>query len=269
MILKMSKGLKINISSERITVNVDILLEGEYREHPLWGIFQLAFVDELPINSLPLPEALQLDFNSQSLICHALGLCWPVLGENLGKLPFPFHFPLNHDSWCFYGGSFDPWHEGHQECIEQCPEKKLIVFPDLGPHKKNTGQAPLKLCFELLEHLGENHFLYPGFLGTGRRNPTSCWISSLQEKSPSFLLGEDHFLSLSSWKNPDLFLESLATLYVLPRGGQITKKDIQKMSEKHQNLRIKILKRHEFEELSSTELRLKGPKRARNTRGES
>lgn len=63
--------------------------------------------------------------------------------------PLRIEFPLACEV-VFFGGSFDPWHEGHASCINLLPrELKLIVAPDRNPQK------PLKEIKNLVAHFCE------------------------------------------------------------------------------------------------------------------
>jgi hypothetical protein len=46
-------------------------------------------------------------------------------------------FKNPHDEWIFFGGTFNPWHQGHQACLQLLPEDRTcLVVPDRNPEKE-------------------------------------------------------------------------------------------------------------------------------------
>ena len=42
------------------------------------------------------------------------------------------------DEIIFFGGSFNPWHKGHTECIKLLPQGiPIVILPDNNPFKQN------------------------------------------------------------------------------------------------------------------------------------
>jgi len=119
-----------------------------------------------------------------------------------------------------YGGTFDPPHQGHIDCVSQVrnhfPEAKLLIMPALVPaganasHKKPlaTFQQRLQMCrlaFERDEWLGhvevsplESELTTPNF--------TVQTLEVCQAQHPdsrvALLLGQDQLKKLHAWHRP-------------------------------------------------------------------
>jgi len=162
------------------------------------------------------------------------------------------------DTVTFFGGSFNPFHEGHRECLDQCPEKNILIVPDRNPFKDVSLQNPAEEFFSLAEKLKEtNYSLYPGFLLKTEKNPTSSWLPFVKLKEKNFLMGDDSFIDLPKWKNPEAIIKALTKLYVVPRHF---KKDDYLLVEMellkwNPSLEIHYLAEHPYMNLSSTSLR--------------
>lgn len=163
------------------------------------------------------------------------------------------------ESVTFYGGSFKPFHLGHQACIDLCPEKNIIVIPDLNPLKeKNSNLMVLKDYLELVKNLSESHAsLYPGFLGRNELNPTVNWLPFVQSKIKNLLVGDDTFLDFQKWKNPQELFIHINKLYVVPRNYSLNDYQSQMKWIKSLNGKIEIiiLPEHPYMEISSTKIR--------------
>ncbi len=161
---------------------------------------------------------------------------------------------------CFFGGSFNPVHEGHLECARQCPNPRLVIVADRNPFKKEE-ERPICAFEHYLTVL--RGFLplalpvYPGLLASGKANPTSSWLPLLRGRK-ELLLGEDSFHDVESWIESEKVLKALEKIYVLPRA---LKKVLDSTSQKNRlrdhypQLKIVFLRDHPFENLSSKGLR--------------
>lgn len=153
----------------------------------------------------------------------------------------------------YFGGSFNPWHEGHSECLRKAPKNPLkIVIPDHNPHKEFSVRS-LDLDEELIKSLNSNIHIYTGFFEQQINNPTIDWIAdiSLKLKSHkhSLLIGHDSYINLSKWKNYQELLKCLDKIYVLDRENE--------SNERLYDINTVFLGSHKFEKLSSTKLRKK------------
>lgn len=173
-------------------------------------------------------------------------------------------FSNQDDEWVFFGGSFHPWHAGHQACLNLLDENKTcLVLPDRNPYKQLREVEPVVGILELSSQIRfkTKQFLVPTFLLQSEPNPTVDWIRLVKKHFPtkklSLLIGHDNFVGIKSWTSSDELLPLLDTLYVVSRleveesRAAITAG----LQEIAPDLKISFLGRHEFENLSSTALR--------------
>jgi len=202
--------------------------------------------------------------NDQIHKCREIANCFEFMPESDGQ-----HFQSEidklflknpiHDNVTFFGGSFNPFHEGHLACLNLCPEKNILIVPDRNPFKPTESN---ERCFdqflELANELKDTRYsLYPGFLVKTEANPTSSWLPFVKLPEKNFLMGDDSFVDIMKWKNPDLIAKSLTKLYVVPR--KYNKADYLKVEVEllklNPNLEVHYLDKHPYMNLSSTELR--------------
>lgn len=181
--------------------------------------------------------------------------------------PLLYEFPLASDV-LFYGGSFEPWHQGHAACIRLAPsDMPLIVCPDRNPHK------PLKTDMDVLNHyyelkksimaIGRSLHIHPGFLLRTETNPTVGWVLRLKHQRPDLrihlLMGYDSFKALSTWTRAEDLMKLITSLQVVSR----EEKDEDHLQDArfpltaNPNMTIRFLGHHEFESVSGTALRTK------------
>jgi nicotinic acid mononucleotide adenylyltransferase len=172
------------------------------------------------------------------------------------------------DEWVFFGGSFYPWHSGHQACLQLLPDDKTcFVLPDRNPWKDLREVDPVLTTIELAGKIKfkAHQFLVPTFLFDHKKNPTIEWMEVLKQKYPSkklsLLMGFDSFLNLSEWTRATDLLKLVDTLYVASR---LENDDQRKSAESelkaiHSPLKVVFLGHHQHEGLSSTNLRKKIP----------
>jgi len=168
----------------------------------------------------------------------------------------------------FFGGSFNPWHDGHTTCIKLLPKNlPVVIIPDHNPFKEMVKEE-LKLTkptqiIKRLTSLNRNIFMYDGFLKLNQKNPTHKWIKDVKQNMPmtqlSLLLGYDNFKSMPSWININELLRDLKCIYVASRleDDEDHSHTMQELKDINPNLNIVMLGHHEHEHISSTELRKK------------
>lgn len=170
------------------------------------------------------------------------------------------------DEWVFFGGSFNPWHKGHQSCLNLMPEDKTcLIVPDRNPHKEIRPLNPVTTVLEISTKakFGRCQFLVPTFLMENRPNPTADWVEKLKENFPakkiSLLIGFDSFSTIKSWTRSQDLLPMLHTLYVVSRLEDDKDRHLA-LDEVHAlnaGINVIFLGKHQFESLSSTEIRKK------------
>lgn len=169
------------------------------------------------------------------------------------------------DELIFFGGSFNPWHDGHSSCINLMdPNKTIIVVPDHNPFKelvpsehKQTGLDELR---NKLNTFKNETYLFTEFFEQDEKNPTYEWIAKLKAKFPqkklSLLIGFDTFMGIDKWINVESLLGHLDTLYIASRmdNEELKSKQIQLISNLSA-VHIHFLGRHDFEHLASSKIR--------------
>lgn len=163
-------------------------------------------------------------------------------------------------SLTFFGGSFYPWHLGHDACLKNHPRPyEILVLPDNNPWKDQKREMCVWKFFRDLCLMYKNELcsFYPGFLGTDEKNPTSIWLSKTEVPHRALLMGDDTFNGLSLWHEPEILLQNLERVYVVPR--QFTESEFFEAKRKVQALKsdiiIERLDHHQYEAVSSTKLR--------------
>lgn len=175
-------------------------------------------------------------------------------------------FCNNSDEWIFFGGTFNPWHAGHQACLNLIPrEKTCLVIPDRNPFKDIQELNLVTTVLELSARIrfGKEQYLVPTFLVENNRNPTVEWIELMRRKYPqeklALLIGFDSFTKILSWTRSEALLSTLNTLYVVSRmeTDEERMEMLTKVNKVSADLNIQFLGHHNFEKISSTDLRSK------------
>lgn len=165
----------------------------------------------------------------------------------------------------FFGGSFNPWHEGHSSCIQLMDStKSIIIVPDHNPYKElvqsTKKHSSLDQIEAKLKEFNNDTFLFAGFFEQDQKNPTHQWIVNLKEKFPnkklSLLMGFDTFMGLDKWINAQSLLDNLTHIYVASREDdeQLKSKQLQLLNSISQ-INIVFLGHHDYEDLSSSKIR--------------
>lgn len=176
-------------------------------------------------------------------------------------------FSHNLDELVFFGGTFNPWHQGHQACLNLIPrDKTLLIVPDRNPQKELRELEPVSTLLEISSRarLKDNQYLVPTFLLEHKKNPTVEWVEKLKENFPtlkiSLLMGFDSFSSIKTWIRASDLMPKIHALYVVSRLEDDEERR-QALDEVHAlgltNLNVVFLGKHEYESVSSTELRKK------------
>ena len=164
----------------------------------------------------------------------------------------------------FFGGSFNPWHEGHSACVRLLPkDKALIILPDHNPYKEvvDSKVDVLKELKDITSSLNPNAHVYDEFLKAKRKNPTYYWLEALKRELPrkefSLLLGFDSFTGIDKWIEAPSLLVLLHKLYVVSRLDNPSAKteQVKRLKSFNPRLEINFLGGHPYEALSSTEIR--------------
>lgn len=117
-----------------------------------------------------------------------------------------------------YGGTFDPIHVGHlivmENSINEMKLDRLIILPSSNPpHKKNKKKTDTHIRVEMVaEAIRDNpKILLSTFESTDNIvHYTHDTINYFKKAFPNddifYILGEDSFLTLNTWKNYDQLL---------------------------------------------------------------
>jgi len=218
-------------------------------------------IDDTPFRSLL--ELKGLDLLLQKKILEILADKF-VFMNRLVLRPYDFRLPkyllksLPMTEVTFFGGTFNPIHEGHMACLRLCPSDHIIILPDRNPHKELRNFNPLDEFIDLVQLFKDGPYsIYPGFWAKETPNPTSDWFNKVLIKKRNLLMGDDSFIGLKTWGQFENILKGMSTLYVAPR--KHSEEKLQQCASEYKNihpdLAIVFLSDHEFKHLSSTEIR--------------
>ncbi|MCB1049592.1 MAG: NUDIX domain-containing protein [Acidobacteria bacterium] len=210
---------------------------------------------------VPLAEIQRFAFDHGAIVCEGLSKFWGFMPGHEPRLseiqafgqPSPtLQSPI------FFGGTFNPWHAGHEACIQAWPDPELILVPDQNPNKPLTD---LECAFAAYRHfqkiIAQRGCVYPGFLGRETPNPTAHWLPYVLSPSRRFLLGADSFVQLSQWFEADSWVDDIAEWGVVPRNVSSSELEAacQWLRLHAPNAQLRLFDHHAFEHLSSTALR--------------
>jgi len=195
-----------------------------------------------------------LDINAQEDLCLKEGEEFSFMPLSSSQLPHP----TIKESVTFFGGSFYPFHQGHRACLDLCPEKNIVVVMDRNPQKEIRDFLPYDEYIIIKSQLKNTPYLvYPGFLGSRKTNPTCTWLPLVTIAEKNLLMGDDSFMNFLTWQSPEIILEAITKLYVVPRNFSLEECRNQQKKLNKINPRVKIifLDDHPFKDISSTKLR--------------
>lgn len=134
----------------------------------------------------------------------------------------------------FYGGTFDPIHNGHlilaREAVEQLGLDRLYFIPNaISPHKTSSAAAPAALRAEMIRAAIEDEPRFDLEEMEANRPGISYTIDTILELRERFgpdttfhyLIGEDNIHALPTWRRIDE-LHHLVQFVVLCRSEQTT-----------------------------------------------
>lgn len=234
------------------------------------GHLNVRIVDEKSSSKkyMTLFEACQLSREDQCLILDYLAKSFKfmkstdALNENDLQRTYFYYKLLEEfpERITFFGGTFDPFHQGHLACIELTPEDSIIVMPDYNPFKDHlVRQRPLEdflnICIKLTSLPKAS--IYPGFLLLNGPNPTIDWFKNVSIKEKNLIIGDDSFLNLHKWKSSQELLMICHKIYVVPREHTTLEFEKQKelLISNGAKAIIVRLPEHLFMNVSSTEIR--------------
>ena len=187
---------------------------------------------------------------------------------------FEYFCLKSHHSITVFGGSFNPWHDGHQISVENFLKQEqmpLVVMVDSNPQKEvlapQVNFERYQKIFKSLSslYLQKNSLLriHAGALGLSTSTPTYKWVQTLPSSLElSILIGDDQLLNLMTWKEIDYLCERWKKIYISPR--YFTSDQIRELAESYRKAKItekkvfpeySILPEHPYQQLSSTKLR--------------
>ncbi len=214
-----------------------------------------------------------LEFSELSLTDHEKflmlkSLCqfFPLFGrEDLSQfLPeflWPSHIKIG-KSATFYGGSFNPWHEGHSECVRQYLEidSDLIIIPDNNPWKESQRLKNLDELLAISKATDRKCIIYPEFWLHDKKNPTCEWLTRVGIVNKRLLMGDDTFSSFYKWQDVEKVIAEIDKIYVIPRSEGSSVKTLELLDKR---VDVIDLHSHKFMDLSSTNIRKEKDKEKR------
>lgn len=166
-----------------------------------------------------------------------------------------------------FGGSFNPIHNGHigliRGIISELSLDKLIVMPSfLPPHKEvdvpTSPEDRLEMCRLAVSNI-EAAEVSDLEIKRGGRSYTYETLEQLHKIYPDdelfLIMGADMFLSIETWKNPDVIF-SLATICGVPRKGTGGREELARREPLLNDLGAKTMVLSlSLPEISSTDIR--------------
>jgi len=196
------------------------------------------------------------------LVCEKLAQSWEFMPGS--HSPYSVKKPKN-NKVIFFGGSFNPWHAGHEQCLKQLAmPDNLFIIPDNNPRKQSNLSS--NICVwsryqDLKAKVLSPVDIYPGFWTSQEANPTSSWLPQIKANHPELslglLIGFDSFMTIHNWIDAKKLMTNLSDLYIVSRlDKEIAKlNQINHFKEFYPHVNLNFLGHHQYEDLSSTQLR--------------
>ena len=167
-----------------------------------------------------------------------------------------------------YGGTFNPPHLGHISAARQAAglldlEKVLLIPACIAPHKDIPILSPTPAQRLQMLNLAteDDPVLEASDVELTRQGPSYSYetVLALREENPEaelvLLVGTDMFLTLESWKNPQVIFEN-ATIGVMRRGTKAEAEAIARQKEKLKALVARVVEvGNDIFSVSSTDVR--------------
>jgi len=140
----------------------------------------------------------------------------------------------NFPSLIIYGGSFDPPHQGHVDCLSQIlvyfPQAKVVITPSLQPagaggshkHPHASYQQRMEMCKLAFEDVKWQARVSISSIEESLPTPnfSLATLEVMQRQNPdarlALLMGQDQLITFPQWRNP-LSILDLADLIVMRR----------------------------------------------------
>lgn len=127
-----------------------------------------------------------------------------------------------------FGGTFNPFHNGHMEIIQYVKKKyqfnRIFLIPSATPpHKPDINLAPATDRFEMVKQSLKNHKNFCVSSKELIRQGPSFTIDTINEFQKELgsrmkfylLMGSDSFLDIPTWKNRDEIFEAVPVIIML------------------------------------------------------
>lgn len=216
-----------------------------------------------------LEELKKLPGHQGVFLCQALSIVWSKMpkfkdsGLSNDQVSLPrFIYKLNpQKEVTLYGGSFNPWHEGHSACAKLCGNPNLIIVPDYNPWKSKTKCDDI--CrWESFSQLAKSmksstYSFYPGYWGIQTPNPTIDWLKDVEYEIVNIVIGDDNFINFHKWKEYPKIIKLVNKVFIIPRNEkpEDIKRQMDFLSKNTDVSKFQITETHDYMNLSSTQIR--------------
>ncbi len=210
---------------------------------------------------VPLAQLPSLVFDHGAILCEALGCFWQIMPGGVPALRqvrafgVPEYLPAQP---VFFGGTFNPWHKGHQNCVAMCPQPAdVLVVPDTNPFKGGPGErcywSLYRDLYRRVHDLGAH--VYPGFCGREQANPTARWLPYVNRDDKALLVGEDTLADMPNWMDAVKVVQAVSKVIAVPR--RVPADQIRNACRwlEDNGCEVERLGDHPYRDVSSTQIR--------------